>query len=120
MSYNVFQNPIITRMVPSAGPQAGGTLVTMFGHNLAIGNKNVTVCFKTDITSIPCEAASVIKANVLEDSIVTKSPPSNGASELRGIEVGFDGNTRREIETVFKYLPDPIVDAIHPSKSIVR
>ena len=108
-------------MVPLAGPQAGGTLVTLFGHNLAIGNQNITVCFTNIKAKLrQCEAASTVKANVQEDYIVTTSPPSQGVTELTGVEVVLDGITQRELKSTFRYLPDPIIDAIHPSKSIIR
>ena len=107
-------------MTPSSGPQAGGTLVTMFGHNLTIGNQNITVCFKTNTESRPFVIASVVKERVLEDQIVAATPPSHGASELTGVEIVIDGSTHREMVAEFKYLPDPIIDTIHPSKSIVR
>jgi hypothetical protein len=33
----------VTDIVPHYGPEAGGTRLTIFGKNLAIGNRNVDV-----------------------------------------------------------------------------
>ena len=107
-------------MVPASGPQAGGTLITLFGQNLGIGNKNATVCFITDNNLRHCETALTVKTSTPEDHIVATSSPSQGATEITGIEVSFDGNTRREIKSTFEYLPNPIIDTIHPTKSIIR
>ena len=47
-------------------------------------------------------------------------PSAGYASEVTDMEVTFDGNTIRKIETKYRFLKDPVIEIIIPKKSISR
>lgn len=42
MGYVCFQEPFVSYLDPDFGPVAGGTMVTISGDNLGVGNRQVT------------------------------------------------------------------------------
>lgn len=106
--YSTFSyvDPIITSISPSYGPKNGGTLLTLTGKYLNSGNsRHISMGGKT------CTLKSV------SDSILECYTPAQATATEFPIKLKID-LANREMNS-FSYQEDPIVYAIHPTKSFI-
>uniref|UniRef100_A0A452QUR5 MET proto-onco, receptor tyrosine kinase n=1 Tax=Ursus americanus TaxID=9643 RepID=A0A452QUR5_URSAM len=106
--YSAFSyvDPIITSISPSYGPKTGGTLLTLTGKHLNSGNsRHISIGGKT------CTLKSV------SDSILECYTPAQTTPTEFPIKLKID-LANREMNS-FSYQEDPIVYAIHPTKSFI-
>ncbi|KAM8936479.1 hepatocyte growth factor receptor isoform 1-T1 [Lycaon pictus] len=106
--YSTFSyvDPIITSISPSYGPKNGGTLLTLTGKYLNSGNsRHISIGGKT------CTLKSV------SDSILECYTPAQATATEFPIKLKID-LANREMNS-FSYQEDPIVYAIHPTKSFI-
>jgi hypothetical protein len=96
------QRPTITKISPKAGPEAGGTEVTITGTNFS---PESTVHFG----SIP---ASNVKVN--SSTSITATSPAEGAATINVIVSNAGGTSAVSAEDKFTYLPVPTVTELTP------
>ncbi|XP_075713237.1 hepatocyte growth factor receptor isoform X2 [Rhinoderma darwinii] len=101
-----FVNPMIESITPSYGPQSGGTLLTLKGHDLNSGqDRNVYI--GNEICTIRSLSSSAIEC-------FTPRKKSNSYRVMLKID-----NARRDASTYFTYKDDPAISKIHPTKSFL-
>lgn len=94
-----FVNPSIDNFKPKTGPISGGTLVTITGRHLNVGNlTKVFICMSCDITSLS------------EDQVVCRTKScSDGSFHLR---MNIYGVNRKFDQETFKFVTDPSVNSV--------
>ncbi|KAI7794329.1 putative plexin-A2 [Triplophysa rosa] len=102
-----FVMPSITGLVPSRGPESGGTKVTIIGENLGAGS-SVTVFFGNQT----CE----FYERTMTEIVCYSAPSQTGVGPVQ-IGVSVDRAQVRESLT-FEYIDDPTVQRIEPEWSI--
>ncbi|MBZ3873160.1 Hepatocyte growth factor receptor [Sciurus carolinensis] len=106
--YSTFSyvDPVITRISPSYGPKAGGTLLTLTGKYLNSGNsRHISIGGKT------CTLKSV------SNSILECYTPAQTISAEFPVKLKIDLANRET--SSFSYREDPVVYEIHPTKSFI-
>ncbi|XP_075456092.1 hepatocyte growth factor receptor isoform X1 [Ascaphus truei] len=108
-NFNTFSyvNPVITNILPSYGPKAGKTLLTLKGNYLNSGKDR-----KIYIGEEKCIIKSVSRTTV------ECYTPGQTIAGTYPIKMKID-NASPKIDIQFTYKEDPIVDGIHPAKSFL-
>ncbi|XP_029428513.1 plexin-A2 isoform X1 [Rhinatrema bivittatum] len=103
-----FVNPLVHHLTPSRGPESGGTMMTITGHNLGAGS-SVSVLLGNQT----CE----FYGRSMNEIICVSAPSALGLGTVR-VAVSVD---RAQIESslLFEYIDDPKVQRIEPEWSIV-
>ncbi|XP_067908155.1 macrophage-stimulating protein receptor [Heterodontus francisci] len=103
-----FVEPVITRVTPTYGPLAGGTLVTLLGRHLTVGNNQKVTIGGKDCT---------IKRKK-STSIQCTTPKMDSLREVPPIVVIDSANVTTESNFTFQYRGNPVIHNISPRCSI--
>ncbi|KAK3580172.1 hypothetical protein CHS0354_030288 [Potamilus streckersoni] len=113
-----YKDPNITDVLPTTGPMAGGTNITIIGRNLLIGNQSIQVTFSDGTVRKNC---MIYEKNFgipvgIGDKIKCTTPEME--TETAHIILTFDGQTKKYISENFIYLENPVIGSIQPNKSM--
>ncbi|GAA6088899.1 plexin-B3 [Tachysurus ichikawai] len=105
-----YQNPELIHIVPSKGPMAGGTRITVHGAKLLTGQS-------TDLHAFVGSQLCHIMDEYLSDTqLVCRTSHSNRTAEVP-VKVQF-GRAERTVGNIpFHYLEDPVITSATPTKS---
>ncbi|MBN3325816.1 PLXB1 protein, partial [Atractosteus spatula] len=106
-----YQDPVLELIFPQRGPKAGGTFLTLTGHNLRTGRPNEIGVF---IGDIPCH----ISSEVLDDRIECHTGHSNFTGELI-VAVRYGSNERQLEGTLYRYTENPNITQAAPARSFL-
>ncbi|XP_072136912.1 macrophage-stimulating protein receptor [Mobula birostris] len=105
-----FVEPVVTRVVPTYGPLAGGTLITLLGQHLTAGNtQNVTIGGKE--CRIQRQNNTFIKCITPKMKTLTEEFP---VVTMDSANVPVKGNFK------FQYQKNPVIHDVSPLCSIIR
>ncbi|CAF0806289.1 unnamed protein product [Adineta steineri] len=97
-----YVNPIITSIEPLIGIESGGTLLTVFGENLTLGNSHISV----SIGNRPCQLLSISRLKIQCETSTFSSLILN---EQQPINFLFDRQTKIKFEKPFTIVSNPIL-----------
>ncbi|XP_060592206.1 plexin-A3-like [Ruditapes philippinarum] len=104
-------------MYPNFGPKTGGTKITIYGENLAIGNKNISL----RLSDHRCEEIAEItekRSDAENDTFVCVSKCSMSApcsSNITELHLSIDGNyVDINKKLWFSFVDDPVVGRVSP------
>lgn len=105
-----YKDPTITNIKPSIGPVSGGSMITIYGQNLATGR---------EITASIGKQECVILRNMVTDNIAFCETNAVATSDdiPQPFRMFFDGYEEKNMNVNFQYLPDPTVYNIRPLHS---
>ncbi|KAI5610501.1 plexin-B3, partial [Silurus asotus] len=104
-----YQNPELIRIVPSKGPMAGGTSITVHGVQILTGQNTDLRAF---VGSQPCK----ILGEVSDTQLVCRTSHSNQTAEVP-VRVQFGTAERTVGNILFHYLEDPVITDATPTES---
>ena len=110
-----YLNPTINSVEPLVGIESGGTLLTIHGTNLTIGNGLVTV----SINNRPCQLLSLSRSKI---QCETTSFVPFVSQESSPITFHFDRQTKLIADKAFRVVPNPTLhsfDSKHPFQSFM-
>ncbi|KAM3933337.1 plexin-A2 [Leptodactylus fuscus] len=102
-----FVNPTVSHISPSRGPESGGTMITITGHNLGAGS---TVSIR--LGNQTCE----FYGRSLNEIVCVSAPSLHGLGPVH-VSVSVD-RAQLESSLQFEYIDDPKVLRIEPEWSI--
>ncbi|XP_053376910.1 plexin-A4-like [Mercenaria mercenaria] len=112
-----YKIPRVTAIYPTFGPKAGGTTVTIYGNNLSVGNKNVSVLFGNQ----PCQQSKIYPEEETDASNHTVQCtiecilPGACISNITELSFSIDGQeVVRSSRLWYSFVNDPIVNKISP------
>uniref|UniRef100_A0A8B9CAV9 Plexin-B1 n=1 Tax=Anser brachyrhynchus TaxID=132585 RepID=A0A8B9CAV9_9AVES len=94
-----YQNPELKSIVPTQGPKAGGTCLTLLGSKLLTGHPSEISVLLGDL---PCH----ILSEMTEDQLACQTSPSNVSAELP-VTIKYGDQERRLEGSLFRYTLDP-------------
>uniref|UniRef100_A0A8D2NHL7 Plexin-B1 n=1 Tax=Zonotrichia albicollis TaxID=44394 RepID=A0A8D2NHL7_ZONAL len=103
-----YQNPELKSIVPTQGPKAGGTCLTLLGSKLLTGHPNEISVLLGDL---PCQ----ILSEMTEDQLACQTSPSNVSTELP-VTIKYGEQERRLEGSLFRYTLDPNITFAEPPK----
>uniref|UniRef100_A0A8C2TZ80 Plexin-B1 n=1 Tax=Coturnix japonica TaxID=93934 RepID=A0A8C2TZ80_COTJA len=103
-----YQNPELRSIVPTQGPKAGGTCLTLLGSKLLTGHPNEISVLLGDL---PCH----ILSEMTEDQLACQTSPSNVSTELP-VTIKYGEQERRLEGSLFRYTLDPNITFAEPPK----
>ncbi|XP_027556408.1 plexin-B1 [Neopelma chrysocephalum] len=106
-----YQNPELKSIVPTQGPKAGGTCLTLLGSKLLTGHPNEISVLLGDL---PCQ----ILSEMTEDQLACQTSPSNVSAELP-VTIKYGDQERRLEGSLFRYTLDPNITFAEPPKSFL-
>uniref|UniRef100_A0A669P0E3 Plexin-B1 n=1 Tax=Phasianus colchicus TaxID=9054 RepID=A0A669P0E3_PHACC len=106
-----YQNPVLKSIVPTQGPKAGGTCLTLLGSKLLTGHPNEISVLLGDL---PCHIGS----QMTEDQLACQTSPSNVSTELP-VTIKYGDQERRLEGSLFRYTLDPNITFAEPPKSFL-
>ncbi|NXX05579.1 PLXB1 protein, partial [Larus smithsonianus] len=106
-----YQNPELKSIVPTQGPKAGGTCLTLLGSKLLTGHPSEISVLLGDL---PCH----ILSEMTEDQLACQTSPSNVSTELP-VTVKYGDQERRLEGSLFRYTLDPNITFAEPPKSFL-
>uniref|UniRef100_A0A8C2TY34 Plexin-B1 n=1 Tax=Coturnix japonica TaxID=93934 RepID=A0A8C2TY34_COTJA len=106
-----YQNPELRSIVPTQGPKAGGTCLTLLGSKLLTGHPNEISVLLGDL---PCH----ILSEMTEDQLACQTSPSNVSTELP-VTIKYGEQERRLEGSLFRYTLDPNITFAEPPKSFL-
>ncbi|XP_009997597.1 PREDICTED: plexin-B1 isoform X2 [Chaetura pelagica] len=106
-----YQNPELKSIVPTQGPKAGGTCLTLLGSKLLTGHPSEISVLLGDL---PCH----ILSEMTEDQLACQTSPSNVSAELP-VTVKYGDQERRLEGSLFRYTLDPNITFAEPPKSFL-
>nr|XP_009506679.1 PREDICTED: plexin-B1 isoform X2 [Phalacrocorax carbo] len=106
-----YQNPELKSIVPTQGPKAGGTCLTLLGSKLLTGHPNEISVLLGDL---PCH----ILSEKTEDQLACQTSPSNVSAELP-VTIKYGDQERRLEGSLFRYTLDPNITFAEPPKSFL-
>ncbi|KAF2988052.1 hypothetical protein EK904_005428 [Melospiza melodia maxima] len=106
-----YQNPELKSIVPTQGPKAGGTCLTLLGSKLLTGHPNEISVLLGDL---PCQ----ILSEMTEDQLACQTSPSNVSTELP-VTIKYGEQERRLEGSLFRYTLDPNITFAEPPKSFL-
>ncbi|XP_009864214.1 PREDICTED: plexin-B1 isoform X2 [Apaloderma vittatum] len=106
-----YQNPELKSIVPTQGPKAGGTCLTLLGSKLLTGHPSEISVMLGDL---PCH----ILSEMTEDQLACQTSPSNVSTELP-VTVKYGDQERRLEGSLFRYTLDPNITFAEPPKSFL-
>uniref|UniRef100_A0A8C3V3A6 Plexin-B1 n=1 Tax=Catharus ustulatus TaxID=91951 RepID=A0A8C3V3A6_CATUS len=98
-------------IVPTQGPKAGGTCLTLLGSKLLTGHPNEISVLLGDL---PCQ----ILSEMTEDQLACQTSPSNVSTELP-VTIKYGEQERRLEGSLFRYTLDPNITFAEPPKSFL-
>lgn len=108
-----YRNPTINSIEPLLGITSGGTLLTVHGENLTIGNSHIFI----SIGNRPCQLLSLSRTKI---QCETTSFSSLMLNEQQPITLHFDRQTKIVSENLFTIVSNPTLsqfDKMHPYRS---
>ncbi|XP_005996741.1 hepatocyte growth factor receptor [Latimeria chalumnae] len=100
-----YKNPEVTSISPAYGPKSGGTILTLTGKYLDIGNlREVSVGRKV----------CILKR--LSDTVIECTTPAQSNLDEYPVKIKIDA-AERKADTLFTYKEDPSVVTIQPTNS---
>ncbi|TTB56408.1 Plexin-B3 [Bagarius yarrelli] len=105
-----YQNPKLIHIVPSKGPMAGGTRLTVHGTRLLTGQSTDLRAF---VGSQPCH---IMDENVSDAQLVCRTSHSNQTAQVP-VRVQFGRAERTVGSVLFHYLEDPVITDATPTES---
>ncbi|XP_038596331.1 plexin-B1 isoform X2 [Tachyglossus aculeatus] len=105
-----YQNPELTSIFPTRGPEAGGTCLTLTGSKLLTGR---LTDIRVMVGDLPCHLSS---SGLQEKELQCQTSPSNGSGALQ-VTVQFGDAERRVLHHLFWYTPNPNLTSAGPAKS---
>nr|XP_009933432.1 PREDICTED: plexin-B1 [Opisthocomus hoazin] len=106
-----YQNPELKSIVPTRGPKAGGTCLTLLGSKLLTGHPSEISVLLGDL---PCH----ILSEMTEDQLACQTSPSNVSAELP-VTIKYGDQERRLEGSLFRYTLDPNITFAEPPKSFL-
>ncbi|XP_025943758.1 plexin-B1 isoform X2 [Apteryx rowi] len=106
-----YQNPELKSIVPTQGPKAGGTCLTLLGSKLLTGHPSEISVLLGDL---PCHILSEMR----EDQLACQTSPSNASAELP-VTIKYGDQERRLEGSLFRYTLDPNITFAEPPKSFL-
>ncbi|NXA40084.1 PLXB1 protein, partial [Eudromia elegans] len=106
-----YQNPELKSIVPSQGPKAGGTCLTLLGSKLLTGHPSEISIL---LGELPCHILSEMR----EDQLACQTSPSNVSAELP-VTIKYGDQERRLEGSLFRYTLDPNITFAEPPKSFL-
>ncbi|XP_009468114.1 PREDICTED: plexin-B1 isoform X2 [Nipponia nippon] len=106
-----YQNPELKSIVPTQGPKAGGTCLTLLGSKLLTGHPSEISVLLGDL---PCH----ILSEMTEDQLACQTSPSNVSAELP-VTIKYGDQERRLEGSLFRYTLDPNITFAEPPKSFL-
>ncbi|KAH3876459.1 hypothetical protein DPMN_000302 [Dreissena polymorpha] len=106
----VWKNTTITRVSPEFGPRSGGTMITLYGANIGIGNKQLEVF---EIGTNPIKTPIFYETSVNSDEYVIVGTTPN-ASIIGNANFTLLLNGEEHTLVTFTFLEDPIVEDLEP------
>uniref|UniRef100_A0A8D2QJN1 Plexin-B1 n=1 Tax=Zonotrichia albicollis TaxID=44394 RepID=A0A8D2QJN1_ZONAL len=106
-----YQNPELKSIVPTQGPKAGGTCLTLLGSKLLTGHPNEISVLLGDL---PCQILPGCDA----DQLACQTSPSNVSTELP-VTIKYGEQERRLEGSLFRYTLDPNITFAEPPKSFL-
>lgn len=102
----------IYRIVPSFGPENGGTLVNVSGKNIGYPNDNITVIIN---------GAKCINVNVIEASTVLScySESANIVGLSNGVTISVNGFSSSPVENLYRYESQLELHSFKPDRNII-
>ncbi|WAR26178.1 PLXB1-like protein [Mya arenaria] len=133
---NRMDDVYVQSMEPKKGPAIGGTVISLFGKNLGIGNRvvqNVKFLSREDVLpTSTCKHSKVqsehLAMTVFENFYVTcevsidvdREPGTNMTFEELEIPVEQQIKGKHVLsDLIFKFLPNPEIRSIHPTKGFL-
>ncbi|KAF4072586.1 hypothetical protein AMELA_G00264580 [Ameiurus melas] len=104
-----YQNPKLGRIVPSKGPMAGGTRLTVHGAQLLTGQDTDLRAF---VGSQPCHIVDAVS----DTQLVCRTSHSNQTADVP-VRVQFGTAERTVGKILFHYLEDPVITDATPTES---
>nr|XP_057910209.1 plexin-B1 isoform X3 [Doryrhamphus excisus] len=106
-----FQDPFVTGVLPSRGPKAGGTTLTISGRNLLTGRpSDLTVT----VGGVPCNIVSEVETSSVQ--CVTGS--NNKTGDYR-VTLHYGSSQRHLHSSVYHYTHNPNITHAKPAKSFL-
>ncbi|NXL84499.1 PLXB1 protein, partial [Alectura lathami] len=106
-----YQNPELKSIIPTQGPKAGGTCLTLLGSKLLTGHPNEISVLLGDL---PCHILSEMTA----DQLACQTSPSNVSAEFP-VTIKYGHQERRLEGSLFRYTLDPNITFAEPPKSFL-
>uniref|UniRef100_A0A663EQV0 Plexin-B1 n=1 Tax=Aquila chrysaetos chrysaetos TaxID=223781 RepID=A0A663EQV0_AQUCH len=106
-----YQNPELKSIIPTQGPKAGGTCLTLLGSKLLTGHPSEISVLLGDL---PCH----ILSEMTEDQLACQTSPSNVSAELP-VTIKYGDQERRLEGSLFRYTLDPNITFAEPPKSFL-
>uniref|UniRef100_A0A8B9MYG7 Plexin-B1 n=1 Tax=Accipiter nisus TaxID=211598 RepID=A0A8B9MYG7_9AVES len=106
-----YQNPELKSIIPTQGPKAGGTCLTLLGSKLLTGHPSEISVLLGDL---PCH----ILSDMTENQLACQTSPSNVSAELP-VTVKYGDQERRLEGSLFRYTLDPNITFAEPPKSFL-
>ncbi|XP_009328214.1 PREDICTED: plexin-B1 isoform X3 [Pygoscelis adeliae] len=106
-----YQNPELKSIIPTQGPKAGGTCLTLLGSKLLTGHPSEISVLLGDL---PCH----ILSEMTEDQLACQTSPSNVSAELP-VTIKYGDQERRLEGSFFRYTLDPNITFAEPPKSFL-
>ncbi|XP_062855287.1 plexin-B3 [Trichomycterus rosablanca] len=104
-----YQNPELRHIIPSKGPMAGGTRLTVYGSRLLTGQATDLQAF---VGTQPCH----IVEGVSDTQLVCRTSHSNETAKMP-VRVQFGKAVRTVGNDFFHYLEDPVITDANPAES---
>ncbi|XP_076128348.1 plexin-B2b isoform X2 [Alosa pseudoharengus] len=109
-----YRDPKPTQVVPQQGPKAGGTVITIMGHDLNTASKEA---LQITVGAVPCEVET-FGTNITCKTgsyLAGEKVPSS----LLPVTVKYGKLTTKQVPQAFQFLEDPVVSDHQPRKSFV-
>uniref|UniRef100_A0A8C3DF67 Plexin-B1 n=1 Tax=Corvus moneduloides TaxID=1196302 RepID=A0A8C3DF67_CORMO len=110
-----YQNPELKSIVPTQGPKAGGTCLTLLGSKLLTGHPNEISVLLGDL---PSSHGVMLPGAMTEDQLACQTSPSNVSTELP-VTIKYGDQERRLEGSLFRYTLDPNITFAEPPKSFL-
>uniref|UniRef100_A0A8C3Y7H9 Plexin-B1 n=1 Tax=Catharus ustulatus TaxID=91951 RepID=A0A8C3Y7H9_CATUS len=101
-----YQNPELKSIVPTQGPKAGGTCLTLLGSKLLTGHPNEISVLLGDLPSCVQSLQPGHLSEMTEDQLACQTSPSNVSTELP-VTIKYGEQERRLEGSLFRYTLDP-------------
>ncbi|EDV24780.1 uncharacterized protein TRIADDRAFT_56941 [Trichoplax adhaerens] len=115
-----YLNPIVKQIFPIRGPKSGGSVLTIMGNNLNVGNNVVVTA-----AGIPCKLLWRNESKIecitsrLSQIIATPSKGNRMAPLAAGsVVISYDGKAHRKSSESFVYTNDPTFTDLNPPRTI--
>ena len=107
LPYRFYDEPIVEKIFPEAGPQNGGTKVEVFGQNFLNFDQNLRCSF----------GSREVKATFISDKkLICYTPPSDVVSKRLPFAVSFNFQQKSKEDINFVYYETPQIFSLEPGR----